>query len=89
MPITPFLAYQAFEPEVVETMSAAFVATCDALSLKIGDDDDPATRFVAEKVIELAQRGIRDPDMLRKMMLKEFDLVESASVSGRSFQPRV
>ena len=88
MPITPFLAYQAFEPEVVETMSAAFVATCDALGLKIGDDD-PATRFVAEKVIELAQRGIRDPDMLRKMMLKEFDLVESASVSGHSFQPRV
>lgn len=89
MPITPFLAYQAFEPEVVEIMSAAFVATCDALGLEIGDDDDPATRFVAEKVIELAQRGIRDPDMLRKMMLKEFDLVESASVSGRSFQPRV
>jgi hypothetical protein len=88
MPITPFLAYQAFEPEVVETMSAASVATCDALRLKIGDDD-PATRFVAEKVIELAQRGIRDPDMLRKMMLKEFDLVESASVSGHSFQPRV
>ena len=41
MPITPFLAYQAFEPEVVETMSAAFVATCDALGLEIGDDDDP------------------------------------------------
>ena len=89
MPIIPFLANQAFEPEVVETMSAALVATCDALGLKIGDDDDPATRFVAEKVIELAQRGIRDPDMLRKMMLKEFDLVESASVSGHSFQPRV
>ncbi|MGA8694375.1 MAG: hypothetical protein WB689_11115 [Xanthobacteraceae bacterium] len=89
MPIIPFLANQAFEPEVVEAMSAALVATCDALGLKIGDDDDPATRFVAEKVIELAQRGIRDPDMLRKMMLKEFDLVESASVSGHSFQPRV
>jgi hypothetical protein len=89
MPIIPFLANQAFEPEVVEAMSAALVATCDALGLKIGDDDDPATRFVAEKVIELAQRGIRDPDMLRKMMLKEFDLVESASVNGHSFQPRV
>ena len=23
--------------------------------------DDPATRFIAAKVIELAQRGIRDP----------------------------
>ena len=72
MPITPFLAHQAFEPDVIETMSAAYVATCDALRLKVGDD--PATRVVAEKVIELAQRGIRDPDMLRKMTLKEFDL---------------
>jgi len=27
-----------------------------------------------EKVINLAQRGIRDPDMLRTMTLKELDL---------------
>ena len=61
-------------------MSAAFVAACDALHLQIGDD--PATRFVAEKVIELAQRGIRDPDMLRTMTLKEFGLNdESASAA--------
>jgi hypothetical protein len=83
MPITPFLAHQAFEPEAIENMSAVFVAACDALHLKIGDD--PATRFVAQKVIELAQRGIRDQDMLRKMTLKEFGLSdESASVSTKS-----
>ena len=76
MPITPFLAHQAFEPEVIETMSAAYVAACDALRLKVGDD--PATRLVAEKVIELAQRGIRDPDMLRKMTLKEFGLSDES-----------
>ena len=72
MPITPYLAHQAFEPEVIETMSAAFVAACEALHLKAGDD--PATRFVAEKVIELAQRGVRDQDELRTMTLKEFGL---------------
>jgi hypothetical protein len=72
MAITPFLAGQAFDPEAIEKMSAAFVATCDALHLKIGDD--PATRFVAETVIQFAQRGIRDPDMLRKLTLKEFNL---------------
>jgi len=76
MPITPFLAHQAFEPEVIETMSAAYVAACEALRLK--DGDDPATRLVAEKVIELAQRGIRDPDMLRTMTLKEFDLSDES-----------
>jgi hypothetical protein len=79
--ITPYLTHHAFEPEIIETMSAAFVAACDALCLKIGAD--PAARFVAEKVIELAQRGIRDPDILRKMTLKEFGLSdESASVGS-------
>jgi hypothetical protein len=57
-------------------MSAAFVAACDALHLKVGDD--PATRLVAEKVISLAQRGIRDPIMLRTMTLKEFDLSDES-----------
>jgi hypothetical protein len=76
MPITPYLAHQAFDPETIETMSDAFVAACDALHLKVGDD--PAARFVAEKVINLAQRGIRDPIMLRKMTLKEFGLSDES-----------
>jgi hypothetical protein len=76
MPITPYLAGQAFDPEVIETMSAAFVAACEALHLKVGDD--PATRFVAEKVIELAQRGVRDSEELRTMTLKEFGLSDES-----------
>ena len=77
MPITPFLVGQAFEPETIEIMSAAVVATCDALHLKICDD--PATRIVAGKVIEVAQRGIRDANMLCKLTLKEFGLSDEAS----------
>src|SRR6516165_725685 len=76
MPITPFLAGQAFDSDAIENMSTAFVAACDALRLKVGDD--PATRFVAEKVIEFAQRGIRDPNMLCKLTLKEFDLTDES-----------
>jgi len=71
MPITLFLAGQAFELEVIEIMSAAFVAACDALHLKIGD---PAAKLVAEKVIAYAQRGIRDPDVLCTTTLKELGL---------------
>jgi hypothetical protein len=75
MPITLFLAGNDFELEVIEAMSAAFVAACDGLHLKISD---PAARFVAEKIIELAaQRGIRDPDVLRRMTLKEFGLSDT------------
>jgi hypothetical protein len=71
LPTTLILAGQASDLEAIESMSAAFVAACDALHLKIGD---PAARFVAEKVIELTRRGIRDPDLLRKMTLKELGL---------------
>jgi hypothetical protein len=41
----------------------------DALRLKL--IDDIATRLVAEKIIKLAQRGIRDPDTLASMVLKD------------------
>ena len=76
MPMTPFLAHQAFDPEAIKTMSAAFVAACNALHLKVVDD--PATRVVAEKVINLAQRGIRDLDVLRTMTLKELGLSDES-----------
>jgi hypothetical protein len=80
MPVTRFLAGQDFDLEVIEIMSAAFVSACDAMHLKIGD---PTARFVAEKVIELAQRGVRDPNVLCRMTLKEFGLSdESASVAS-------
>ena len=68
--IRAFLAGQAFDPKAIENMCL------DALRLKVGDD--PATRFVAEKVIEFAQRGIRDPNMLCKLTLKEFDLTDES-----------
>jgi hypothetical protein len=71
MPITPFLAGQAFDPEAIQDMSAAFVGACEALGLKLGDD--PATRLVAQKIVELAQRGVRDVDSLHAMTLKEFN----------------
>jgi len=76
MPMTPFLAHQAFDPEAINTMSAAFVAACNALHLKVVDD--PATRVVAEKVVNLAQRGIRDLDVLRTMTLKELGLSDES-----------
>jgi hypothetical protein len=58
MPIRPFLADQAFEPETIREMSLALERVCDALSLK--PVDDAATRMIASKIIELAQRGVQD-----------------------------
>jgi hypothetical protein len=70
MPIRPFLAGQAFEPELIRQMSLALEAVCGKLDLSLRDD--PATRLVASKIIELAQRGVRDAATLSAMTLKEF-----------------
>jgi hypothetical protein len=71
MPIRPFLAGQAFEPEIIRQMSLALESVCEKLQLNL--TDDPATRLVATKIIELAQRGVRDATTLSTMTLKEFE----------------
>jgi len=69
MPIRGFLAGQAFEPEVVRQMSLALETICGKFGMKLADD--PATRVVALKIIELAERGVRDAPTLSEMTLKE------------------
>ncbi len=70
MPIRPFLAGQAFEPEIIRQMSLALETVCAKLVLPL--NDGPETRLVASKIIELAQRGVRDVATLSAMTLKEF-----------------
>ena len=74
MQITPFLAGQAFEPEVVRAMSAAFDELCR--SLKLTGGSDPTSEAVAKKIIELAQRGVRDADVLAERVVQELGLGE-------------
>jgi hypothetical protein len=69
MPIRPFLAGQAFEPDVIREMSHALETVCGKLNLLL--TDDPAIRLIASKIIELAQRGVRDAPRLSDMALKE------------------
>jgi hypothetical protein len=70
MTIRPFLSGRAFDPETIDKMSEALRGVCDTLSLKLVDG--PETRLVAQKIIELAQRGVRDVAALRAMALSEF-----------------
>ena len=70
MPIRPYLAGQAFEPESIREMSLALENVCETLALRLADDAN--TRLVASKIIELAQRGVRDAPTLIAMTLKEF-----------------
>ena len=68
--IQPFLTGQAFEPEIIRQMSIALETVCEKLELNL--TDDPATRLVASKIIELAQRGVQDATTLTEMTLKDF-----------------
>lgn len=78
MPIRPFLAGQAFEPELIEQMSSALVRACEALQLRV--IDDAANRMVARTIIGLAERGVRDADTLIAMTLREFGLGEKPAL---------
>jgi len=64
-----FLSGQAFEPEVVRQMSLALETVCAKFGMKL--TEDPATRVVALKIIELAERGVRDEPTLTEMTLQE------------------
>jgi hypothetical protein len=69
MPICGFLSGQAFEPEVVRQMSLALETICAKFGMEL--TDNPATRMVALKIIELTQCGVRDAPTLSEMTLKE------------------
>jgi hypothetical protein len=70
MPIKPFLAGRTFEPEQIIVMSAAFADTCKALGLS--EADHPLTPLVAEHVMGLSQRGVRNRAVLYLLTLEEF-----------------
>ncbi len=70
MPITPYLKAQAFDPETTKAMGIAFEKAC--LSLGLSLRADPATEHVARVIIELAQRGERDPERLYESILAHF-----------------
>jgi hypothetical protein len=58
---------KAFEPEALSTMTWAHAEACRALGLN--DRNHGEAGAVAEKVIEFAQRGERDPIRLRESVL--------------------
>mgnify|MGYP007135520725 CR=1 FL=1 len=69
MPIRPFLAGRAFEPETITQMAVALERACAAMGLRTRDD--MATELVAEKIIELVERGVAGVDNLCSQAIKE------------------
>ena len=68
--IPPFLQDRAFDLETAQAVANALVMTCEALGLS--NRDDAMTKLVAEKIIELAQRGHKNPTALHLAAINEF-----------------
>ena len=68
MAIYRLLQRQAFDPEAVECLTAAYEAALKLL--RISNTDDPITETIAQRIIEIAQTGVRDPAKLCAAALK-------------------
>ena len=68
MAIYRLLKNLALGPDEVKVLTTAYEEVLHALRLK--DRSDPATETIAKKIIELAQRGERDPVQLRERALR-------------------
>lgn len=73
MAITPYLAGQAFDPDTIEVMSAVLEKVCAELGIRSETGHkNPAAEFIAEKIIQHAQRGSRTQAALYLATIAEF-----------------
>jgi hypothetical protein len=59
----------AFNQEDIERLAAAYEEALQALH--ISDRDDPINEVIAQRIIEGARAGVRDPKALCKMAVKD------------------
>lgn len=69
MAIYRLLQNSPLGPEEIAVLTDAYERTLRALNLV--DRNDPITEMVARKVIELAQRGVREAKQLSALTIKE------------------
>jgi hypothetical protein len=69
MVIHHLLQNLSFGPEEIENLSAAYESALLALALP--DRDDRVTEIIAQRIIEAARAGIRDPEALCAAAIKD------------------
>ena len=69
MPITTYLDGAKYDDETKRIMGLAFGLVCTAL--RAGDSDDYVKRAIAAKVINLAEAGERNPDVICELLLRD------------------
>jgi len=69
MAIYRLLQNSAFAPEDIAPLADAYEECLR--TLKLSDRSDPLTEFLAKKIIEIAQTGVRDSGQLGRLALAE------------------
>ena len=69
MPIGPFLNGERLDPETRRVLGIAFEMVC--IALRTEDSDDFVKQAIANKIIDLARAGERNPDLLCEQALKD------------------
>ena len=59
----------AFNQDDIERLAAAYEEALRALH--VSDRDDPINKIIAQRIIEAARAGVRDPIVLCKMAVKD------------------
>jgi hypothetical protein len=67
--IVPFLRDGVFDPKDIQVMSMALDGVCKSLNLR----DDREREIIAERIVDLARRGVRSPTILRDRVLHDAD----------------
>lgn len=63
-----FLKHRRFDPELIDSMSAAYASVCHAVGLSTKSDQ--ATETIAPKIIEIAARGARSPAAIHMLTME-------------------
>jgi hypothetical protein len=82
MPIYRLLERSAFGPEQIALLVEAYENAL--LALHLDDRIECVKELVAKKIIELGQRGMRDPNQISTVALKELALRSDRPRAGSS-----
>jgi hypothetical protein len=69
MPIRSHLRNTSLTPDEIHCLNVAYKAALRSLSLV--DRNDPLTKMIADKIIEIGQGGVRDPAVISAQAIKE------------------
>ena len=59
-------------PDEIRRLADAYDRTLEALSVK--DRGDPLTEFIARKILEIGQTGLKDPQQISARAIEELRL---------------